>query len=336
MPAGLIIAGWLLGFTSLSFVLTLWSIQYARHARLVDQPGHRRSHDQPMLRGGGIAIVATMIAALLTALLLDWVNANLLLALTIPLLLVAVPGWKDDHQPLSIRIRLLGQFIAAVLATVILTGVPSSPADGLLTAFMVLGLMWLTNLYNFMDGSHGLAAGEGVFAGLAFSLAFYSVTDWPGFWASLSIMAACLGFLPLNFPRPRIFMGDVASGPLGLAFGVIGLYGVLNDSLHPAWPLLILSLFIVDASLTLLNRIFRRQQWYTAHTEHAYQRLILLGFGHTGTWVAFQLINILILLPLLVWMLITGLNPWYGLIIAVALEVLAWMVVYRRSLKRSQ
>mgnify|MGYP001818164233 CR=1 FL=1 len=117
---------------------------------------------------------------------------------------------------------------------------------------------------------------------------------------ALVVAGACAGFLPLNFPGAKVFMGDVASVPLGFIFAALLVFGLQTGSLN--WPasLLVMSLFIVDATFTLLRRVFRGERWYTAHAQHVYQRLIAHGWTHSRVLVLYQVINVIWVLPVIV------------------------------------
>jgi UDP-N-acetylmuramyl pentapeptide phosphotransferase/UDP-N-acetylglucosamine-1-phosphate transferase len=148
---------------------------------------------------------------------------------------------------------------------------------------LVLAIGWITNLYNFMDGSDGLAGGMAVIGFAAYALAAAVVGHTPLAATSLAIAAAALGFLVYNFPPARIFMGDVGSIPLGFLAGALGVVG-WRDDVWPLWfPLLVFGPFIGDATITLLKRAARRERVWQAHREHYYQRLVRMGLGHRGT-----------------------------------------------------
>ncbi len=304
--------------------------RYSRYAGLLDEPGERRSHESPVPRGGGIAMIVCLLSALLICRHYGWIDIPLFLTWLSPLLMVAVVGWWDDHTPLSAKFRIFIQLFAVLTA---LAGFSSVFELNSTTALVFLiGAIWLLNLFNFMDGSHGLAAGQGIFAGIVFAWLLHDAEQYDAALTALLITAVCAGFLPWNFPKPRVFMGDVASGPLGLAFAILGIWSILSESLTAAVIVLVLSTFIIDASLTLLNRMYRRQRWYTAHTEHAYQRLIALGCGHTETFLWYQSVNVLVVLPGVVWMRYLEGFQWTITGTIMITQALAWFWVYRRSL----
>jgi UDP-N-acetylmuramyl pentapeptide phosphotransferase/UDP-N-acetylglucosamine-1-phosphate transferase len=238
--------------------------------RLADHPNERSLHVHPTLRVGGVAmILAALPVAMLQAPELDlaWVLALALGALS----------FADDIRSLPIGVRLAAHFSAAAIAAAwLLSGVHS----GLIAAVLVgLALAWMTNLYTFMDGSDGLAGGMTLVGFGAYAIAAQQAQIPSLALACGAIASAAAGFLAFNFPPARVFMGDAGSVPLGFLAGSIGLYGVVEDA-WPAWfPVLVFSLFIVDASVTIARRIARRERFWVAHRSHYYQRLVLSGWS---------------------------------------------------------
>jgi len=239
--------------------------RYALRRRLVDLPGDRRSHTVPTPRGGGIAIVAAMLVALAWALAGGAAHARFLLAVGAGLVLIAGIGWIDDHRPLPPWPRLVVQGIAAAALAWGLA-VEGGSLAGSLTGF--IAAMALVNVWNFMDGTDGIATTQAIIAGLA-----YAVFAWgaPSAWLGLGLVAGGLGFLPFNFPKARIFLGDVGSGALGYALAASAAWIAQGDWPHAPLLLLPLSAFLADASLTLAARAAAGQRWWTPHAEHAYQ-----------------------------------------------------------------
>lgn len=255
----------------LSALAGTWlALGYARRRGLLDQPGERRSHTVATPRGGGISIAATLLLAVLAV---GYLYPELRLVLqggALGLVLVATVGWIDDHRPLSARVRLAAHALSAALlaASLLLSG------HGLLAACIAfVAVLVLVNVWNFMDGIDGLAASQGAIAGLGYALI---AGDGPPAWLAVALAGACCGFLPFNFPRARIFLGDVGSGALGHGLALAGILVMIAPGEGPPpslWPLLVLPLatFLVDASLTLGRRVVRREAWWTPHVQHAYQ-----------------------------------------------------------------
>jgi len=214
-----LVMGALLGLALLSAGLTWAARGYALRQQLVDQPGERRSHSVATPRGGGIAIV---ISLLVTAGAAMWVwpeSTPSLLVASLGLVLVAGIGWWDDHRPLPAMRRLLVHFIAAALLAAL---VKVHGGSWLLAGLVLVFTASLINIWNFMDGINGIAASQAIVVALGLA----PVLPWPYSLAAVALGLACLGFLPFNFPRARIFMGDVGSGALGYAVAVVLAIGV--------------------------------------------------------------------------------------------------------------
>ena len=264
-------AAWFPGALATSAAVTWLALRYARRRGLMDQPGERRSHAVATPRGGGISITVVLLATILA---MGWLHPDLrpvLQAGALGLVLVATVGWIDDHRPLSARVRLLAHALAAAMlaAALLVSG------HGLLPAAIALGaVLVLVNVWNFMDGIDGLATSQAAIAALGYALLGGAGTP---VWAlGLALAGACCGFLPFNFPRARIFLGDVGSGTLGHALALLVVLAVVApaEPVAPAgWLLLVLPLaaFLVDATLTLGRRILRREAWWEPHVQHAYQ-----------------------------------------------------------------
>ena len=199
----------LLALTSLSAALLTWgAIHYAHWRQLMDLPGARRSHQVSTPRGGGIAIVVSQLLACAVAVVVFPAATASLLVFALGLLLVAGIGWWDDHRPLPALTRLCVHLLAALL----LGGLVWAATGSLLKAVFCAGLtVSLINIWNFMDGINGLATTQAILVGIGAGLLLPAPLSLAG-WL---LAAGCFGFLPFNFPRARIFMGDVGSGALG-------------------------------------------------------------------------------------------------------------------------
>jgi Fuc2NAc and GlcNAc transferase len=268
---------------------------------LLDRPNERSSHTVPTPRGGGLAFVVVVSLAVLAVVAREPEGGRLALALLVAGLPVAVIGFVDDVRSVSPAVRA-AVHAAAALAAVLLLGVPGGVTGGAAVAVgaaCVLGLVWLVNLWNFMDGIDGLAGGQALVAavGLAVLASGASAVSL----AAAALAGAVLGFLALNRPPARLFMGDVGSGFLGLALGVLALGAERSADVPMAAAALLVAPFLVDATATLLDRIVRGERWYAAHRDHLYQRLVQRGASHgtvTSAYVGLSAVLALVALLL--------------------------------------
>lgn len=240
--------------------------------RIQDIPNERSLHSLPTPRIGGLGLMTGLLVAwgVLFPLLTWW--------LLLPLFGLVVVSLLDDVHNLPVRQRLMVQLAAAVI---LVAGLGMYGREGLLLACVAILLtVWLTNLYNFMDGSNGLAGGMALFGFSFYGVAALFAHNELFAMLCFSVSAAALGFLFFNFPNARVFMGDAGSIPLGFLVAALGLWG-WQQGCWPVWfPLLVFSPFIVDATVTLVKRALRGAKVTEAHREHYYQRAIQMGWSH--------------------------------------------------------
>lgn len=310
---------------TVSGLLTALLRRYALARSLIDVPNARSSHTVPTPRGGGVAIVVTMLLALPLLLGAGVFALPFLWALLGAGGLVAVVGFLDDHGHVAARWRLLAHFAAAAWALGWLGGSPPAawlgePLDlgwvgGVLA---VLYLVWMLNLYNFMDGIDGIAGMEAISVCGGGAL-IYILAGQPALSVvPLLLAASALGFLCWNFPPAKIFMGDAGSGFLGITLGILSLQaGWVAPELFWAW-LILLGAFVVDATWTLLRRLLRGEKAYEAHRSHAYQHAARRFGGHLPVTLGVAAINLLWLLPIAVCVGSGSLNGLTGVAIAYA------------------
>jgi UDP-N-acetylmuramyl pentapeptide phosphotransferase/UDP-N-acetylglucosamine-1-phosphate transferase len=294
---------WLLlacGIAALSWWMTGLLVSKASFLRAVDHPNVRSLHTKPTPRSGGVAIFASALIGFGVVafgfavvppstgfLPKGFASASIWIFGSI--VLVTTVSFLDDRVGLPVGLRFAVQAIAAVIVVwgVGLT-LPSIPIPAIKTVVLgglavpvsLLFLLWMTNLYNFMDGMDGFAGGMTTL-GFGFLAYFGWRAGHPFMMLTATIIAmSALGFLFHNFPPARIFMGDVGSIPLGFTGGTLMLLG-LRDGLFDFWvPILIFSPFILDATVTVLRRAWQRQKIWEAHRDHYYQRLVLIGWSH--------------------------------------------------------
>jgi UDP-N-acetylmuramyl pentapeptide phosphotransferase/UDP-N-acetylglucosamine-1-phosphate transferase len=236
-----------------------------------DIPNERSLHDTPVPRVGGIGMMAGIFTgwAVMVRDLAWWV--------VVPALFLVLVSLLDDVKGLPVRQRFFAHVLAA---TLLVFGSGLWAQNALLALLIFFFAVWMTNLYNFMDGSDGLAGGMAFFGFTIFGLAMLMHGDYVQAMMSFSIGAAAVGFLYHNFPPAKVFMGDSGSITLGFLVAALGVLG-WQKNVWPLWfPVLVFSPFIVDATVTLLKRGFRGAKVTEAHREHYYQRVIQMGVSH--------------------------------------------------------
>ncbi|MHA3737424.1 MraY family glycosyltransferase [Pseudomonas sp. Eth.TT006] len=279
--------------------------RYALSNSLIDIPNARSSHVLPTPRGGGVAIVISFILCAVLLALTGQIDKSLMWAITVPGAAIAVIGFLDDHGHIPARWRLLGHFSAAIAGMFLLGGLAPLHFYGLTLdldwagyLFGCFYLVWLLNLYNFMDGIDGLASLEAIFVCLGGALLYVVCGQASFVWGPLALALAVAGFLYWNFPPARIFMGDAGSGFLGIVLGFLSLQAAwVNPALLWGW-LILLGVFIVDATCTLMVRLVRGDKVYEAHRSHAYQYASRQYGGHLPITLAVVGINLIWLLPI--------------------------------------
>ena len=274
----------------------------------LDAPNHRSLHSALTPRTGGLAIMlGVLVAFAMLGGLWAWIG------IAAGFMLVSL---MDDVYGLQVRWRLAIQLL--LCAGFVWFFMLRQPWWVLFLALPAL--IWMTNLYNFMDGSDGLAGGMTAFGFGAYAVASYMVGNLQLTFMCGAIVVSSLAFLLFNFYPAKIFMGDAGSIPLGFLAGAIGLHG-WQQGLWPMWfPVLVFSPFIVDSTTTLLKRVLRHEKVWQAHREHYYQRLVLLGWGHKKTAVAEYILMFLIVICALAMLKLPHL--W------VILLLLFWLFVY--------
>lgn len=282
-------------------------------------PNERSSHTIPTPRGGGLAIILTFLVGV--SIFHKEISENLLLALfaVLPIVIVSL---IDDVKSLSFKTRLIVQSFSILLALYFLGGVNAidfgffelSGSWLNIVAFIIM--IWLTNLYNFLDGIDGYAASQTIMVGIGLFALF-------GNTIGLLLIVSTLGFLIFNWHKASIFMGDVGSASLGFLLGVL-VFSDTTAEWNYFW-LMILSLFWFDATLTLVKRFRNKEKITEAHRKHAYQRLVQSGWSHARVTVGLILFNLLFIV------LFGLLDKGLLLILDLVLLMFIWHWVERRK-----
>lgn len=288
----------------LSTFLTWLMKVYAVRKLIFDIPNERSSHTIPTPRGGGIAIVLTFIFSLLWLRLIDVIESSLVWTLVGGGIVIAILGYCDDVYSVKSRLRILIHFIVAMWSlywlgglTTLDLGTVKIQLHGIGYLLTIIGFVWCINFYNFMDGIDGLASSEAIFVSLASGITLLFLGKSNLAMIMWLLFASVSGFVLWNWPPAKIFLGDVGSGFLGFVFAALGLYTINKGFLPLSFWMILLAVFLLDATFTLLYRVYHKKAWYSAHREHAYQHLISYGATHRQITVSIILINFCILLP---------------------------------------
>lgn len=305
---------WLLGAAFAGAALgTGWVRRYALRRRMIDRPGARRSHLQPTPRGGGIAIVAAFAIGIGGLYGYGQIPASVFGVFCASGSLVVLVSVWDDHQPLPMALRLSLHAAAALWAVYWFDGLQPAGRDlefanwpaVLVPLCQALALLWLINLYNFMDGIDGICAVETISIGLGFAVltALVATLDVLGMLTAvifglqaplaLALVGSLIGFLPWNWHPARIFLGDVGSVPLGYLVGwllvMLFAFGFI------AAAFILPMYYVADATITLCRRLRRGERPWRAHREHFYQRATGAGLSHSRVSLGILLGNVVLI-----------------------------------------
>ncbi|WP_413081385.1 MraY family glycosyltransferase, partial [Yersinia alsatica] len=299
---------------------------YALKNNIIDTPNSRSSHVIPTPRGGGVAIVVSF----LIGMMLFYFQGYLALLPAVGLIIsggvIALVGFWDDHGHIAARWRLLAHFSAAAFLLFCLGGFPALTISGYTidlglfgSVFGLLFLVWMLNLYNFMDGIDGLASAEAVIACIG-AIVIYLISgshiELDSYLVLWLLASTVLGFLLWNFPPAKIFMGDAGSGFLGLIIGSLAISaGWIETKFFFCW-LILLGLFIVDATWTLVRRVLGGFKVYEAHRSHGYQIASRKFKRHLPVTLLAIAINVVWLFPIALLVGLNIVNPIIALIVS--------------------
>ncbi|WP_213876514.1 glycosyltransferase family 4 protein [Pseudomonas sp. dw_358] len=315
---------WLAGtIAAFSCVLTGIVRHYALARNLLDVPNARSSHVMPTPRGGGVAIVLGFVVATAWAYFQGEVGTWAIACFAGAGGIVAVVGFLDDHGHIAARWRLVAHFVASAIAMYALGGMPTLQLGSyaldpmwLRMAIGILFFVWMLNLYNFMDGIDGIAGVEAITVCASACLLYWLNGDEPLLTLPSLLAFAVLGFQVWNFPPAKIFMGDAGSGFLGFTLGVLAIQAAWTDPVYFWVWCILLGVFIVDATFTLLRRLLTGSKVYEAHRTHAYQYAARRAGSHWRVTLGVAVANVLWLLPIAVLVASGSLNGCVGVIVA--------------------
>lgn len=324
-----------------TLILTAGVRTYVIRKGVLDIPSVRSSHTKATPRGGGLAIAVVFFTGLLLLTTVGVVSGRVGIVLFGGGLLVAVVGWLDDSRGLSPGQRAIAHFIAAIWVVAWIGGFSSLdygfsviPLGWLGHALAVVGVVWMINLYNFMDGLDGLAASEAVLVSVFAGSILLAGGDLGLASVAFLLAGSAAGFLVWNWPPAKIFMGDVSSGLLGYVMGTLALLSERSGSMPALIWILLLAVFVVDATATLIRRVLQRERWYDAHRTHAYQLATLNGRSHLQVTLAVCIIDLALGgLAWLVWTARSLLVP--ALAISFGVLLCVWWGITRSHLQPS-
>lgn len=320
----------------LSFALTGLIRQHALAKNIVDVPNHRSSHSLPTPRGGGLAFVILFLLSLPILASISDVSFRIIIPILCSGLLVGGLGYIDDHYTIAARWRLLGHSVVGVIILYWLGGLPTIPVFGFnlspglfsdVLAFFYL--VWLVNLYNFMDGINGIASVEAISICVFIACIYWITGAFDLVQMPIILAASVMGFIFWNFPKPRIFMGDAGSGFLGIILGILSIQAAQVHAAYFYCWLILLGIFIVDATITLLRRLSRGDKIHQAHRSHAYQYAARRLKSHTTVTCCVLALNSFWLFPLALLVALGYLQGIVGLIIAYL--PLVFLAIYFRA-----
>jgi Fuc2NAc and GlcNAc transferase len=279
----------------ISFILTYIVRKIAINKKVIDIPNERSSHSVPTPRGGGLAIVISWYIGITLLFLLKQIELNLFLALLSGIILAFI-SIIDDVVSLNPIIRLVAQTLSAVFAIYFIGSLNffffnnNIYLINILTFFLTLiSIVWFINVYNFLDGIDAYASLETIF--VAGSIYLFTGSN-----VVLLLVISVVGYLYWNWPKAKIFMGDVGSTQLGFILIIFGIYFHNNQQIEISVWVILTSLFWFDASFTLIRRFLNKEKLSQAHRKHAYQRIVLSGFSHSKTNLYAFIVNLLLLL----------------------------------------
>ncbi len=328
MAIATILAGFIL-LMVLSYLVTGVILKVVKRNKILDHPGSRSLHENPLPRGGGVTVAILVLSCLLVMQFTGVISALEFWAFFLGGVMTFIIGLLDDVRTVSVKIKGMGYLMAALCGVGIIESIQLGNILDEYISIVIWGMVitWAINLYNFMDGSDGLAGMQAVLAGSVMICVAYVLNLDLILYLSLVITASSCGFLIYNFPPAKLFMGDSGSCFLGFIFGMTGYYSTRMGLLPLAFWLVLFSVFICDSALTLMMRIVSGEKWYQAHRQHAYQKLILAGHSHRWVLIHFILLFIVLLLPMALLVLRFEKYAVYIVVLCYMLIITLWAII---------
>jgi len=321
---------------SFSYFVTGYIRNYSLRNNVIDIPNERSSHLIPTPTGGGLSICISILLSIFIFASSDEDFVFLTLGLGGGVLLIGIVGWIDIHRKIAVLTRAVLYLIASIWSVLALggmnnlsLGIYNYNIGWMGTVLAIVTVSWLVNLYNFMDGTDGLAAVQAICTGLYGAIFFCFAGHYSAAVICLAVVFSGAGFLIWNWAPAKIFMGDVGSCSLGFTFGVLAVYGEITDSIPLVIWFFLLAVFVSDASFTLLKRMASGETWYRAHNTHAYQRLTQIGVAHGKLAVYIFCLNIFVLGPLAYFVWVKPKYTVFSLFALYSILGLIWLLVHR-------
>lgn len=287
-----------IGVMLASTILVYKVRDHALKKGILDIPNARSSHKIATPRGGGLGFVIPFLFSVIVLGFLNIISTSISLALVGGGSVVAVLGWLDDKAGLSAWVRAIFQFLAAAWAVFWLGGFPTMSIGfvelhlswiGSIAA--IIGTVWMINLYNFMDGIDGIAGTEAISVALIAGGLLLLSSNAGLVFICVMLASSVAGFLLWNWPPAKIFMGDIGSGFLGFVFACLAIASEKAGAIPLVVWIMLLGVFVIDATCTLIERVSQRKKWYEAHRSHVYQRAVQVGYSHKQVTLMVLAIN---------------------------------------------
>ena len=287
----------------LSWMLLKWCYYFLLKNNIFDHPNQRSLHSIPKVRGGGIAILLCYEIFIFIFYLLGYLYWNFLIAQLAGGIILGMVGWIDDRNHVPVIVRFTCHFISAIILLFLFNWVSSIKILGAEYYIYFFGnivfvfyAVWMINLFNFMDGIDGIAVSELIVPSVFIAIVFGINNHYELSLISVIIIASSIFFYKYNWPPSKMFMGDVFSGFIGFYFASITLY--INNVLKMSVLIVpvLLSVFIYDATITLVRRILKKEKIWQPHSTHYYQKFAK-KYGHKKVTVSVIVINIILFVP---------------------------------------
>jgi UDP-GlcNAc:undecaprenyl-phosphate GlcNAc-1-phosphate transferase len=308
-------------FLTTLLALPLWR-KWCLRTNLVDDPGHRKIHDQPIPLAGGLAVLTGILLPLFAGAILLKLgvvkisSANLIVhgldrralelaAIAFGAIAITFLGWLDDKHELKPLPKFAGQFLIALLVAIACKRITLFVPNIFFSyAITIVWLLTVINAFNFMDNMNGLCAGLGAIGAWKFGVIAGADGEYLVALIALLVCGALVGFLPWNFPNARAFLGDAGSHLVGYLLAVLAIlpHFYTKQNPHPLAvlsPLFVLAIPLLDLAQVVIFRTVKRKPFWIGDTNHLSHRLVKLGLNRTKAvlllWLAAAIVGLIAL-----------------------------------------